>query len=76
LNQRANIMIRDGAFCVHSYLNHLFGKAWAEPHLPTEHKMVYRVSLYFYNTLDECRTFADALEQIFEERCYLDSDTQ
>jgi cysteine desulfurase / selenocysteine lyase len=75
MNQKANIMIRDGAFCVHSYLNNLFGKGWAEPRLPTEHRMVYRVSLYFYNTLAECRTFVDTLDQIFEERCYLDSDS-
>ena len=72
LNQRANIMIRDGAFCVHSYLNQLLGAGWAEPGLPSQHRMLYRLSLYFYNTLEECRLFLDNLDQIFQEHCYLD----
>jgi selenocysteine lyase/cysteine desulfurase len=64
-------MIRDGAFCVHSYLNKKFGRGWFMPRLPTEHRMLYRVSLYFYNTLEECRTFLETLGQIFEERGYM-----
>lgn len=71
LNDRSNIMIRDGAFCVHSYLNRLFGHGWTQPRLPSEHRMVYRVSLYFYNTLEECRVFLDTLNSILEERGYL-----
>lgn len=71
LNDQSNIMIRDGAFCVHAYLNHLFGKGWTQPHLPAEHRMVYRVSLYFYNTVEECRLFVDALNKIFTERGYI-----
>jgi cysteine desulfurase/selenocysteine lyase len=74
MNAKSNIMIRDGAFCVHSYLNHLMGKGWAEPGLPSQHRMIYRVSLYFYNTLAECRVFLETLNGIFQERCYLDED--
>jgi cysteine desulfurase/selenocysteine lyase len=71
LSDRENIMIRDGVFCVHSYLNDKFGPEWMRPRLPTEHRMTYRVSLFFYNTLEECRIFLDSLQAIFEERCYL-----
>ncbi len=71
LNERGNIMIRDGAFCLHSYLNREFGQGWARPRLPEEHRMVYRVSLYFYNTLAECRLFLDTLHNILKERSYL-----
>jgi cysteine desulfurase/selenocysteine lyase len=71
LNDKSNIMIRDGVFCVHSYLNYKYGQGWLRPKLPSEHRMVYRASLYFYNTLEECRIFLDALHNIFEERSYL-----
>ena len=71
LNKTGNIMLRDGAFCVHSYLNHILGQGWSEPRLPSQHRMVYRVSLYFYNTLDECRLFIDSLDNIFRERGYI-----
>jgi cysteine desulfurase/selenocysteine lyase len=71
LSDRSNVMIRDGAFCVHSYLNRELGPDWARPRLPTEHIMTYRVSLYLYNTVQECQTFLDTLNDIFEERSYL-----
>lgn len=71
LNERSNIMIRDGAFCAHSYLNKLLGKGWAMPSVPTEHRMVYRISPYFYNSIEECQKFLDTLHNIFEERSYL-----
>jgi cysteine desulfurase / selenocysteine lyase len=71
LSQRNNIMVRDGAFCVHSYLNHVFGRGWTRPRMPAEHRMTYRVSLYFYNTLEECRVFVETLDQIFRERSYI-----
>jgi cysteine desulfurase/selenocysteine lyase len=71
LSDRANIMIRDGVFCVHSYLNYRYGQGWMRPRLPAEHRMTYRVSLYFYNTLEECRVFLDSLHAVFEERGYL-----
>jgi cysteine desulfurase/selenocysteine lyase len=71
LSDRANVMIRDGLFCVHSYLNREFGHGWTRPGLPSQHRMTYRASLYFYNTLEECRVFLDALNLIFKERSYL-----
>jgi cysteine desulfurase/selenocysteine lyase len=70
LDERSNVMIRDGAFCVHSYLNKEFGQGWIRPRPPTEHRMLYRVSLYFYNTIEECQTFLETLDKIFEERSY------
>ncbi len=71
LSDRANVMIRDGFFCVHSYLNWRFGQGWTRPRLPSEQKMTYRVSLYFYNTVEECRIFLEALNAVFKERGYL-----
>jgi len=71
LNIKSNIMIRDSVFCVHAYLNKLFGQNWTRPRLPSEHRMTYRVSLYFYNTIEECQIFLDTLNKIFEERSYL-----
>jgi cysteine desulfurase / selenocysteine lyase len=71
LDARANIMIRDGAFCVHSYLNEQFGQGWLRPRLPGEHRMTYRVSLYFYNTIAECEAFVQAIGAVFEERGYV-----
>jgi cysteine desulfurase/selenocysteine lyase len=71
LNDKSNIMIRDGVFCVHSYLNKKYGLDWARPKMPAEHRMTYRLSLYFYNTLEECRIFLSTLKQIFEERSYI-----
>jgi cysteine desulfurase/selenocysteine lyase len=71
LSDRNNIMIRDGVFCMHSYLNYIYGEGWLRPKMPSEHRMIYRVSLYFYNTLEECRVFMDTLQNIFEDRSYI-----
>ncbi len=71
LDERSNIMIRYGVFCVHSYLNKMFGNKWTEPRLPSEHHMTYRVSLYFYNTIEECEIFLKTLNDIFTERAYI-----
>jgi cysteine desulfurase/selenocysteine lyase len=71
LSKKNNIMIRSGAFCVNSYLNRLYGVGWARPSLPSEHRMLYRVSLYFYNTVEECQIFLESLEEIFKERSYI-----
>ena len=71
LSEKASIMIRDGLFCVHSYLNKEFGQGWTKPRLPSEHRMTYRASLYFYNTIEECQIFLDTLHQIFKERAYI-----
>jgi cysteine desulfurase / selenocysteine lyase len=71
LSDNANIMIRDGVFCVHSFLNKEFGEGWIRPGLPSEHRMTYRLSLYFYNTLEDCQVFLEALHNIFQERGYI-----
>ena len=71
LSEKNNIMIRDGAFCVHSYLNKEFGQGWTGPRLPAEQRMIYRVSLYLYNTVAECRIFLDTLHEVFQERAYI-----
>jgi cysteine desulfurase/selenocysteine lyase len=70
LSAKGNVMIRDGVFCVHSYFNEQFGPGWTRPRFHREHRMVYRVSVYFYNTLEECRVFLETLEEIFQERGY------
>jgi cysteine desulfurase/selenocysteine lyase len=71
LDERSNVMVRDGALCVNSYLNKLFGRGWIGPNRPSEHRTICRVSLYFYNTMEECQTFLDTLDKIFKERSYL-----
>jgi cysteine desulfurase / selenocysteine lyase len=71
LDRKSNIMIRDGVFCVHSYFNQLYSKGWMQPKSHRDHRMIYRVSFYLYNTLDECRTFVETLDEIFTERCYI-----
>jgi cysteine desulfurase/selenocysteine lyase len=71
LSDKNNIMIRDGVFCAHSYFNQRFGLDWAYPRSHSEHRMVYRISLYFYNTTEECSMFLETLDQIFKERSYI-----
>ena len=71
LSEKSNIMIRDGVFCAHSYFNAQFGQGWTHPKSHSEHRMVYRVSFYFYNTIEECRVFLETLDEIFKERSYI-----
>jgi cysteine desulfurase/selenocysteine lyase len=71
LSDKNNIMIRDGVFCAHSYFNDKFGVGWSRPRSHSEHRMVYRASFYFYNTIEECRSFLDTLDEIFRERSYI-----
>jgi selenocysteine lyase/cysteine desulfurase len=71
LNRKNNLMIRDGVFCVHSYFNARYGQGWMHPKSHKEHRMIYRVSFYLYNTIEECRIFLETLNDIFEERCYV-----
>jgi cysteine desulfurase / selenocysteine lyase len=71
LDKKNNIMIRDGVFCVHSYFNGQFGQGWMHPKSHRDHRMIYRISLYFYNTIGECRVFLETLDEIFKERCYI-----
>jgi selenocysteine lyase/cysteine desulfurase len=72
LNAKSNIMIRDGVFCVHSYFNEQFGANWIHPKSHRDHRMIYRVSLYLHNTLEECDVFAETLDEIFKERSYVE----
>ena len=71
LSDKSNIMIRDGVFCAHSYFNDLYGQGWTRPKSHSEHRMVYRVSFYFYSTLYDCQVFLDTLDEIFRERSYI-----
>jgi cysteine desulfurase / selenocysteine lyase len=71
LNAKGNIMIRDGVFCVHSYFNDQFGRGWTRPRSHRDHRMIYRISLYLYNTEEECRVFIATLDEIFRERSYI-----
>ena len=71
LSEKRNVMVRDGLFCVHSYLNKEFGYGWTRPRLPSEHRMTYRASMYFYNTIEDCDIFLDTLHEIFKERAYV-----
>lgn len=72
LDARNNVMIRNGVFCVHSYFNDQFGPNWSQPRAHREHRGIYRVSLYLYNTLAECDVFLETLDEVFRERGYLD----
>ena len=71
LDRKNNIMIRDGVFCVHSYFNSQYGQGWMRPKSHREHRMIYRVSFYLYNTIAECQVFLETLDEIFNERCYI-----
>jgi len=52
LNESANVMVRSGMHCVHSWFN--------------KHKIEgsARASLYFYNTEEECRIFIEEVSKI------------
>ena len=54
LDETANIMVRSGAHCCHSWFN--------------AHKMLgsVRASLYLYNTEEECDTFIQELQKIIK----------
>jgi cysteine desulfurase/selenocysteine lyase len=71
LDRKNNIMIRDGVFCVHSYFNSQYGQGWMHPKSHREHRMIYRISFYLYNTINECQVFIGTLDEIFKERCYI-----
>ncbi len=53
LLDEVNIMVRSGVFCVHSwfYANNIKGAV--------------RVSLYFYNTIEECKILIDKIYEFF-----------
>jgi cysteine desulfurase/selenocysteine lyase len=52
LDQMANIMVRSGQHCVHSWFN------------AHQIKGSVRASLYFYNTLEEAQLFVNSLKKI------------
>jgi cysteine desulfurase/selenocysteine lyase len=52
LDEMANIMVRSGQFCVHS---------WFDAH---NIEGAVRVSLYLYNTKEECEIFRESIEKI------------
>jgi len=74
LNARNNIMIRDGVFCVHSYFNNKYGLDWIHPKTHRDHRMIYRASLYFYNSIEECEVFLETLDEILRDRGYIFED--
>ena len=57
LDHWANIMVRTGEFCVHSWFN--------QQRIGREREKL-RVSLYLYNTREECDAFADNLARLIE----------
>ncbi|TKJ42063.1 selenocysteine lyase [candidate division TA06 bacterium B3_TA06] len=65
LDGRANIMIRKGTFCVHSWYHAhepQFDSIW-----PGFRPTLFRASFYLYNTLEEVELFASTMSQILEE---------
>ena len=52
LDEISNVMVRSGQHCVHSWFNH------------NQIKNSVRVSLYFYNTIEEAEIFIAALNKI------------
>jgi selenocysteine lyase/cysteine desulfurase len=51
-------MVRSGMFCVNS---------WFNAHRISRNVTAVRVSLYMYNTLDECKVFLDTVREILAE---------
>ncbi len=65
LDARANIMIRKGTFCVHSWYHaqeSMFDSIW-----PGFRPTLFRVSFYLYSTMEEVEVFAKTIEEILEE---------
>ena len=60
-NTWKNIMVRSGEFCVHSWFN--------EKKISREREKI-RISLYFYNTIEECELFIKTLEEILNRDEY------
>lgn len=58
LDKKGNIMTRSGTFCVNS---------WFNARKINRSLTALRVSLYFYNTKEECEIFLKAFEEIMDE---------
>ncbi len=57
-DERANIMLRTGTFCVHS---------WFNARGINRNITATRVSLYLYNTMAECKVFVETVDEIMYE---------
>lgn len=55
LNGWSNVMVRSGLFCAHS---------WFHSRNISPERQTVRASLYFYNTMDECRIFIETMKRI------------
>jgi cysteine desulfurase/selenocysteine lyase len=65
LDARANIMIRKGTFCVHSWYHAqeaVFDSIW-----PGFRPTLFRVSFYLYSTMEEVDVFASTMGEILAE---------
>lgn len=65
LDARANIMIRKGTFCVHSWYHAhepYFDSIW-----PGFRPTLYRASFFVYNTLEEVDLFAENMKLVLSE---------
>ena len=58
LDERSNIMVRSGMFCVNS---------WFNARRISRNVTTVRVSLYMYNSLDECKVFVETLREILAD---------
>jgi cysteine desulfurase/selenocysteine lyase len=58
LDERSNIMVRSGMFCVNS---------WFNARRISRNVTAVRVSLYMYNTPDECKVFVETLRDILAD---------
>jgi cysteine desulfurase/selenocysteine lyase len=56
-DEEANVMVRRGMFCVNAYLHRRFDATGSAANN-------LRASVYLYNTLAECDTFADVVERV------------
>jgi cysteine desulfurase/selenocysteine lyase len=64
LNGWNNIMVRSGEFCVHSWFNAGLSKFHKECSIDAKKRQTVRISLYIYNTIEECKLFVETLEKI------------
>jgi cysteine desulfurase/selenocysteine lyase len=64
LNCWNNIMVRSGEFCVHSWFNAGLSKFHKGHGIDNKKRQAVRISLYIYNTLEECKAFVETLIKI------------
>jgi cysteine desulfurase / selenocysteine lyase len=67
-DERHNVMLRKGMFCVNAYLHRRFDATGSA-------KNNLRAGVYLYNTLDECDALCDVVEQVVKNPLdYLDDE--